>query len=108
MAPAAAPPLPELLDQRAADTKAGRNRTLRLYAGFQRLDDTVTKVLRIRFHTLSLYRRIPYRQLQPALGILKGILMLGCTGLDAGMMYGLDPRLGRRRRALVRDKVRAY
>ena len=42
------------------------------------------------------------------LGILKGILMLGCTGLDAGMTYGLDPRLGRRRRALVRDKVRAY
>jgi osmotically-inducible protein OsmY len=42
------------------------------------------------------------------LGILKGILMLGCTGLGAGMMYVLDPRLGRRRRALVRDKAQAY
>ena len=58
-----------------------------------------------------------YRRPRPAelllarveqLGILKGILMLGCMGLDAGMMYGLDPRLGRKRRALVRDKVRAY
>jgi hypothetical protein len=37
------------------------------------------------------------------LGILKGILMLGCMGLGAGMMYVLDPRLGKRRRALVRD-----
>ncbi len=42
------------------------------------------------------------------MGILKGILMLGCTGLGAGMMYVLDPRLGRRRRALVRDKAQAY
>lgn len=42
------------------------------------------------------------------LGILRGILMLGCTGLGAGMMYMLDPRLGRRRRALVRDKAQAY
>jgi osmotically-inducible protein OsmY len=42
------------------------------------------------------------------LGLLKGLLMLGCTGLGVGMMYVLDPRLGRRRRALVRDKVQAY
>jgi BON domain-containing protein len=42
------------------------------------------------------------------LGILRGILMLGCTGLGAGMMFVLDPRLGRRRRALVRDKAQAY
>jgi osmotically-inducible protein OsmY len=42
------------------------------------------------------------------LGLLKGILMLGCTGLGAGMMYVLDPRLGRRRRALVRNKAQAH
>jgi len=42
------------------------------------------------------------------LGILKSMLMLGCTGLGVGMMYVLDPRLGRRRRALVRDKAQAY
>jgi len=41
-------------------------------------------------------------------GILKSFLMLGCTGLGAGMMYVLDPRMGRRRRALVRDKAQAY
>jgi hypothetical protein len=40
-------------------------------------------------------------------GLLRGILMLGCTGLGAGMMYVLDPRLGRRRRALVRDRTRS-
>ena len=42
------------------------------------------------------------------LGLLKGMLILGCTGLGASMMYALDPGLGRRRRALVRDKAQAY
>lgn len=42
------------------------------------------------------------------LGLLKGLLVLGCTGLGAGMMYVLDPRLGRRRRALMRAKAQAY
>ena len=34
--------------------------------------------------------------------------MLGCTGLGAGMMYALDPRSGRRRRAFVRDRAQSY
>jgi osmotically-inducible protein OsmY len=42
------------------------------------------------------------------LGLLKGMLILGCMGLGASMMYALDPGLGRRRRALVRDKAQAY
>jgi hypothetical protein len=42
------------------------------------------------------------------LGMLKSIMMLGCTGLGAGMMYMLDPRLGRRRRALIRDRAQSY
>ena len=58
------------------------------------------------------YRRPGPRELLLAraeqLGLFKGMLMLGCTGLGAGMMYALDPRLGRRRRALARDKAQAY
>ena len=58
-----------------------------------------------------------YRKPRPAelllacveqLGILKGLLMLGYTGLGAGMMYVLDPKLGRRCRAFIRDKAQAY
>lgn len=69
----------------------------------------------------DLFARVPltrrYRRPSPGellllraeqLGLLKGILMLGCTGLGAGMMYMLDPRLGRRRRALVRDRAQSY
>jgi hypothetical protein len=54
-----------------------------------------------------------YRRPRPAELLLArveqlGLLTLGCTGLGAGMMYVLDPKLGRRRRALVRDKAQAY
>ena len=42
------------------------------------------------------------------LGLLKGMLILGSAGLGASVMYALDPGLGRRRRALVRDKAQAY
>jgi hypothetical protein len=41
-------------------------------------------------------------------GLTKGLLLLGCIGLGAGMMYMLEPSGGPRRRALVRDTVRAY
>jgi hypothetical protein len=37
-----------------------------------------------------------------------GLLMLGCVGLGAGLMYILDPTAGRRRRALIRDKANSY
>lgn len=69
----------------------------------------------------GLFARAPlarrYRRLGPGellrvrtqqLGLLRGMLMLGCAGLGAGAMYMLDTRLGRRRRALVRDKAQAY
>jgi osmotically-inducible protein OsmY len=38
----------------------------------------------------------------------KGLLILGCMGLGAGLMYLLDPSIGKRRRALVRDKAQSY
>jgi hypothetical protein len=66
-APAAAPPLPEFLDKRGADTKALRNHALRGGPSFQRLNDPVTEVLRVWFHTLYDTGTVPYRQLQPAL-----------------------------------------
>lgn len=47
------------------------------------------------------------RRAQPMEGT-KGLLMLGCVGLGVGLMYMLDPSVGPRRRALVRDKARAY
>jgi len=36
------------------------------------------------------------------------LLMLGCVGLGVGLMYMCDPQVGRRRRALVRDKALSY
>lgn len=51
-------------------------------------------------------------EIQPAragqAGVVKGLLTLGCLGLGAGLMYMLDPNMGRRRRALVYDKACAY
>jgi hypothetical protein len=35
----------------------------------------------------------------------RGIAMLAGMGLGAGLMYVLDPRMGRRRRALARDRA---
>ena len=65
--PAAAPALPEFLDKRATDTKALRNRALCRGPSFQRMNDTITKVLRVWFHAHDATRNGPYRQLQPAL-----------------------------------------
>ena len=66
-APAAAPPLPEFFDKRAADTKALGNRPLRFCSGFQHCDDPVTQVLRVGFHTQDYTGNGPHKQLQPAL-----------------------------------------
>src|SRR5262249_54959664 len=63
----AAPALPKFLDTYATDTKACSDRTLCLAPGFQGLDDTVTKVLRVWSHTRSYARQRPYKQLQPTL-----------------------------------------
>ncbi len=37
-----------------------------------------------------------------------GLLLFGCVGLGIGLMYMLDPNVGTRRRALLRDKTRSY
>lgn len=42
------------------------------------------------------------------IGITKGLLMLGCAGLGASVMYVLEPSVGKRRRALVRHKAISY
>jgi hypothetical protein len=72
--PTAAPPVPEFLDKRATDTKARCNCALRRGPGFQRLDDPITKVLRVWFHAHDDTRHGPYKQLQPALGIVSSFL----------------------------------
>ena len=68
-APPAAPPLPEFLNKGATDTKALGNRPLRLCPSLERLDDPVTKVLRVGFHTRDYTSNGPYKQLQSALEI---------------------------------------
>ena len=37
----------------------------------------------------------------------KGVTLIGGVGLGAALMYMLDPDRGKRRRALVQDKVTA-
>jgi osmotically-inducible protein OsmY len=41
-------------------------------------------------------------------GVSTGLLILGGIGLGLGLMYLLDPTIGRRQRALVRDRARSY
>lgn len=49
-----------------------------------------------------------WRERAEQMGSTRSLLMLGCVGLGVGLMYMLDPRNGPWRRALVRDKARAY
>jgi len=42
------------------------------------------------------------------LGMSLGLFLLGCVGLGAGLVYMLEPHEGPQRRALLRDKARAY
>jgi hypothetical protein len=65
---AAVPPaMPQFGHERRADLKALRHRGLRVLAGFQRMDDAVTKVLRVGFHTTYYAANVLYMQLQTAL-----------------------------------------
>jgi uncharacterized protein HemX len=41
-------------------------------------------------------------------GGTQSLLILGCVGIGAGLMYMLDPKAGQRRRALVYDKAQSY
>jgi hypothetical protein len=62
--------------------------------------------------------RLPFRQAQHVDDVWqqrtaqtagsKGLLLLGCLGLGAGLLYLFDPRLGRRRRGLISDKIGSY
>jgi hypothetical protein len=64
---AVTPAMPQFSHERRADLKALRHRGLRVLAGSQRVDDSVTKVLRVGFHTAYYAANALYRQLQTAL-----------------------------------------
>ena len=64
---AVTPAMPPFGHERRADPKALRHRGLRVLAGFQRVDDAVTKVLRVGFHTAYYAVNVLYMQLQTAL-----------------------------------------
>jgi BON domain len=49
-----------------------------------------------------------WRERAEQMGGTQGLLLLGCVGFGVGLMYLFDPNIGRRRRALIRDKTRAY
>jgi hypothetical protein len=86
-ASAPAPALPEFLDKRAADTKALRYRPLRLCPGFQRRNNSITKVLRVWFHTWDYTENAPYKQLQPALVAVRSTKM---APHDAQELYAVS------------------
>jgi hypothetical protein len=81
------------------------------------LDDT-TRTLGQQASEILAKTRVPLRR-QPGLGerlltqaeklgLTPGLFILGCVGLGAGIVYMLEPHGGPRRRALMRDKARAY
>jgi len=81
------------------------------------LDDT-TRTLSRQAQGFLTKARVPFRS-QPGfgerlltqaqhLGMSLGLLLLGCIGLGAGLVYMLKPQQGPQRRALLRDKASAY
>ncbi len=50
-------------------------------------------------------RRRPARVMRPPVLAVAPVAALALVGVGAGLMYLFDPRLGRRRRALLRDKA---
>ena len=81
------------------------------------LDDT-TRSLSRQAQAFLAKARVPFGS-QPGLGerlltqdehlgMPLGLFLLGCIGLGAGFVYMLEPQQGPQRRALLRDKARAY
>src|SRR5215471_8951835 len=81
------------------------------------LDDT-TQTLNRQAQVFLARARAPFRP-QPGLGerllmqaedlgMPRGLFLLGCVALGAGLVYMLEPYEGPPRRALLRDKARAY
>jgi len=81
------------------------------------LDDT-TRTLDRQVQAFLAKTRVPFRR-QPGLGerllmqaeqlgMTTGVVLLGCVGLGAGLIYLLEPQGGPQRRARLREKARAY
>jgi len=81
------------------------------------LDDT-TRTLGRQAPAVRATTRVPFRR-QPGLGerlltqaeqlgMTTGIVLVGCVGLGAGLVWLLEPQGGPQRRARLREKVRAY
>jgi hypothetical protein len=68
-AAAAAKAAPQFLHKRETDTEALGNRRLGHFTSLQRVDNPITKILGVWFHTPDYARNDPDRQLQPALSI---------------------------------------
>jgi hypothetical protein len=68
-AAAAAKAAPQFLHKRETDTEALGNRRLGRFTSLQRLDNPVTQIWGVWFHTPEYARNVPDRQLQTALGV---------------------------------------